>query len=152
MALSGELSPTAVAARAAVAELDDGPLVVALSGGADSAVAAWACADSRPSGSVRAIHINHGWPASTELQAAAEAIAGERVSDTYDAMLLSHMISTKLGLEKKEIYDYIASQALFQKGVDLRNYADVVAMMHQIKGSALSKKELQSIKEHVSIV
>jgi hypothetical protein len=83
---------------------------------------------------------------------AAEAIAGERVSDTYDAMLLSHMISTKLGLEKKEIYNYIASQALFQKRVDLRSYADVVAMMHQINGSAVSKKELQSIKEYVSIV
>jgi hypothetical protein len=85
-------------------------------------------------------------------QQAAEAIAGEHVSDAHDAILQSHMIATKMGLDKREIYDYIASQALFQKGVDLRNYADVVAMMHQIKGSALSKKELQSIKEHVSIV
>jgi len=75
MAVPGELTPTAVAACAAVAELNDGPLVVALSGGADSAVAAWACAVSRPPGSVRAVHINHGWPASNDLQEAAEAIA-----------------------------------------------------------------------------
>ncbi len=83
---------------------------------------------------------------------AAEAIAGERVSDAYDATFLSHMIATKMGLEKKEVYDYIASQALFQKSVDLRSYADVVAMVHQIKGAAVSKKELQSIKEYISIV
>lgn len=83
---------------------------------------------------------------------AAEAIAGERVSDAYDATLLSDMIATKMGLQKREIYDYIASQALFQKGVDLRSYADVVAMVHQINGSAVSKKELQSIKEYISIV
>ncbi|WP_345974498.1 hypothetical protein [Sulfurimonas sp. HSL3-7] len=83
---------------------------------------------------------------------AAEAIAAESVSDAYDATLLSHMIATKMGLPKKTIYDYIASQALFQKGVDLRSYADVVAMMHQIKGSSVSKKELESIKEYISIV
>lgn len=83
---------------------------------------------------------------------AAEAIAGESVADAYDATLLSHMIATKMGLENKKIYEYIASQALFQKRVDLRRYADVVAMVHQIKGSAVSKKELQSIEEYISIV
>ncbi len=75
MAVSGELSPAALAALAAVADLEPGPLVIALSGGADSGAAAWACAASRPEGTVRAVHINHGWEASSQLEQAAVAIA-----------------------------------------------------------------------------
>lgn len=53
----------------------DGPLVVALSGGADSAVCAWAAAATgRP---VRAIHVHHGFPASPHLEKAARAVAEE---------------------------------------------------------------------------
>jgi len=69
------LSPTGIAACESVAAIDEGPLVVALSGGADSAVAAWACSETRPSESVRAVHVNHGWPASGQLEAAARAVA-----------------------------------------------------------------------------
>ena len=49
------------------------PLVVALSGGADSGVLAWALGqlDHR----VRAIHVHHGWPASDRMADAAEAVA-----------------------------------------------------------------------------
>jgi len=75
MAVPGGLSATGVAACAAVAEIDGTELIVALSGGADSAVAAWACITAHPAGTVRAIHVNHGWPASPVLQSAAEAIA-----------------------------------------------------------------------------
>lgn len=75
MVVPGGLSRTALACRDSVAAVSPGPLVVGLSGGSDSAVAAWACVTGRPPGSVRAIHINHGWAASEELQRAAEEAA-----------------------------------------------------------------------------
>jgi tRNA(Ile)-lysidine synthase len=75
VALPGGLSPIGAAVCAAVAGIEGGPLIVALSGGADSAVAAWACSVARPEGTVRAIHINHGWQASVELESAAEDVA-----------------------------------------------------------------------------
>jgi tRNA(Ile)-lysidine synthetase-like protein len=52
--------------------LPPGPLLVALSGGADSASLAWLAARHR---SVRAVHIHHGLPASNQLETAAKAIA-----------------------------------------------------------------------------
>jgi tRNA(Ile)-lysidine synthase len=61
----------------AVAALGPGPLVVALSGGADSAVVAWACATTRPAGSVSAVYVDHGWPDSARLRMAAEEIASK---------------------------------------------------------------------------
>ncbi len=75
MVVPGGLSPTALACRDAVAAVAPGPVVVGLSGGSDSAVAAWACVSARPPESVRAVHINHGWEASDELQQAAEQAA-----------------------------------------------------------------------------
>ncbi len=57
----------------ATACLPDGPLVVALSGGADSAVAAWAACQRSPE--VVAAHVHHGLPTSDEMQSAAVAIA-----------------------------------------------------------------------------
>lgn len=55
------------------ASLPHGALVIALSGGADSAVAAWAA--QRLGDEVRAIHVDHGLAASDELRRAASAIA-----------------------------------------------------------------------------
>ncbi len=55
------------------AELPEGPLVVALSGGADSAVCAWTAVES--GAPVRAVHVHHGSAASDRLAAAAEAVA-----------------------------------------------------------------------------
>ncbi|MDH3471662.1 MAG: tRNA lysidine(34) synthetase TilS [Acidimicrobiia bacterium] len=55
------------------AALPSGPIVVALSGGADSAVAAWAaalCSDE-----VRVVHVDHGFAASLTLADAARAVA-----------------------------------------------------------------------------
>ena len=77
MVVQGGLSPTAAACRNAMAAVAAGPVVVGLSGGSDSAVAAWACATGRPPASVRAVHINHGWAASEALQRAAEQAANE---------------------------------------------------------------------------
>lgn len=53
--------------------LPDGPLVVALSGGADSAALAYLCASLGRQ--VRAVHINHGLPNSPMMERAASAIA-----------------------------------------------------------------------------
>lgn len=52
--------------------LPDGPILVALSGGADSAVLAWAVAAARP---VRAVSVDHGLPGSGPLMAAAAQVA-----------------------------------------------------------------------------
>jgi tRNA(Ile)-lysidine synthase len=75
MAVPGGLSASRELVRRKVAELKPGRLVVAVSGGPDSAVAAWACARVRPTGSVRAVHIDHGWPGSPGLRRAAVAVA-----------------------------------------------------------------------------
>lgn len=57
----------------ATALLPEGACTVALSGGADSAVVAWAA--RRQGREVRAIHVNHGLAASGLMQKAAEAVA-----------------------------------------------------------------------------
>ena len=53
----------------------DGRLVVALSGGADSAICAWVADRLRTD--VRAVHVDHAWPASPALRKAALAVAGQ---------------------------------------------------------------------------
>lgn len=54
--------------------LHEGRFVVALSGGADSAVCAWAAC--RLGVEVRAVHVDHGWQASPILRRAAQAVCG----------------------------------------------------------------------------
>lgn len=53
--------------------LGDDSLVVALSGGADSAVLAWALRECGRS--PRAVHVHHGWPGSERMESAARAVA-----------------------------------------------------------------------------
>jgi tRNA(Ile)-lysidine synthase len=60
---------------AAAPRLPDGPLVVALSGGADSAVAAWAATRQDPLRRVRAVFVDHGWEHSATMRCAAETVA-----------------------------------------------------------------------------
>lgn len=60
---------------AARERLPGGKYLVALSGGADSAVAAWATIETAGPGSCRLIHIDHGWPDSSLMEAAARAVA-----------------------------------------------------------------------------
>jgi tRNA(Ile)-lysidine synthase len=59
--------------------LPTGPLVIAVSGGADSAVCAWAAA--RLGSEVRAVHVDHGWPFSPSLERAALAVASRMEID-----------------------------------------------------------------------
>jgi tRNA(Ile)-lysidine synthase len=74
MAGESRLSPAAQDLSARVADLlPDGPIIVALSGGADSAALAWAVVRSgRP---VRAVSIDHGLDGSADLMRAATDIA-----------------------------------------------------------------------------
>lgn len=74
MARPGRVSPTAESLAAAVAaSLPDAPIVVALSGGADSAALAWAVvASGRPA---RAVSVDHGLAGSAALMEAARSIA-----------------------------------------------------------------------------
>ena len=54
-------------------DLVSAPLMVALSGGADSAVLAWAVREVGRE--ARAVHVHHGWPGSDRMEAAAIAVA-----------------------------------------------------------------------------
>lgn len=76
MAGTGGLSPAAEAlAAVALEHVPEGSTVVALSGGADSAVCAW-LVDRAGLGPVTAVHVNHDLDASAELEEAARNIAG----------------------------------------------------------------------------
>ncbi len=77
MAVSSGVNQLASSLVKAVAAIGPGPVAVAISGGPDSAVAAWACVEARPAGSVRGIHVDHGWEASPQLRKAAHAIADQ---------------------------------------------------------------------------
>lgn len=74
MARPGGLSPLAQSVvDRAIPGLPDGGVVVALSGGADSAICAWVAVAAGHR--VRAVHIDHGLPASTDMAAAARQVA-----------------------------------------------------------------------------
>jgi len=83
---------------------------------------------------------------------AAEAFAKESTVNGDDAIFLTNMIAAKSGIERKRVYDYVASRVLFKKRVDLRAYDDVVAMVQQIKGTAMTKKDFQSVAEYIATV
>jgi tRNA(Ile)-lysidine synthase len=57
------------------AAMPTGSAVVALSGGADSAVVAWALTQIEGRGPVRAVHVHHGMPDADNLATAAERVA-----------------------------------------------------------------------------
>ena len=83
---------------------------------------------------------------------AAKEFAQNSVEDVYTATLLTHMITTKLDIARIKVHAYIASQALFQKRVDLRAHDDVVAMVQKIKGISIQKEDLKAIEEYIAIV
>lgn len=83
---------------------------------------------------------------------AAKELSQNSVEDVQNATLLTHMISTKFGIERTQVHAYIASQSLFQKCVDLRSHDDVVALVQQIKGVSVQKADLKAIEEYIAIV
>lgn len=70
---AGTVDATGIVA-AVEATVPPGAAIVALSGGADSAVVAWALRQGRGR-DVRAVHVHHGLPASDALAAAAKQVA-----------------------------------------------------------------------------
>ncbi len=64
------------------------PIVVGLSGGADSAVCAWALTELRRVDNVTTCYVDHGWSGSPDLGAAAAAIA-TRVGVRHRRVLIS---------------------------------------------------------------
>jgi hypothetical protein len=83
---------------------------------------------------------------------AAESFAKESVADANDAMLLTHLLSIKTGIENTKVYEYVATKALFKQCVDLRAYDDVIAMVQKIKGVSISKNDFQAVKEYMAII
>ena len=73
MAGSSRLAELAGRVRSAAPDDLEGPAVIALSGGADSAVAAWLMLDRGIA--CRAIHVDHALPGSPVMRQAAEAVA-----------------------------------------------------------------------------
>lgn len=85
-------------------------------------------------------------------EGAAIKLSQNSVEDGTNAMLLTHMLTTKLNIEHKDVHAYIASRSLFQKKVDLRAYDDVMAMVQKIKGHAMEKRDIEAIEEYIAIV
>ena len=83
---------------------------------------------------------------------AAKEFSQNCVTDVYSATLLTHILSTKLQIEKEEIHAYIASQALFNKTVNLKSHADVVALVQKIKGFKTQSEDLKAIEGYLNIV
>ena len=83
---------------------------------------------------------------------AANDLTKTSVVDPFNAALHTQMLSNKLGLNKDEIYSYIASQTLFQNRVDFRAYDDIVAMVQNIKGLSMQKEDHNAISEYIAIV
>lgn len=83
---------------------------------------------------------------------AAQEFSQNSVEDGTNAMLLTHMLTTKLNIERKDVHAYIATQSLFQKKVDLRAYDDVVVMVQKIKGLAMKKRDIDAIEDYIAIV
>ena len=88
------------------------PLVVALSGGADSAVLAWAMVQGGRA--ARAVHVHHGWPGSDRMESAAAAVA-----DRLEIELRRVRISTSGSGSREEVARrarYVALQRMVRPG------------------------------------
>jgi len=83
---------------------------------------------------------------------AAQEFSQNCVADIYSATLHTHILSAKLSIEKGEIHDYIASQSLFNKSVNLRSHADVVALVQNVKGLKSQKEDLEAIEAYIAMV
>lgn len=72
----GDLAAEVLARVAPVLEIiGSDPVLIALSGGADSAICAWALSELRGTDDLSTCYVDHGWPASSRLGSAAERIA-----------------------------------------------------------------------------
>ena len=82
----------------------------------------------------------------------AEELSKKSVVDSQNAAYLTQVAVDTLVLSSESIYNYIASQALFQKRVDLRNYSDILALVQNVNGLVLEKEKLDGISLYMSRV
>jgi len=86
-----------------------------------------------------------------EYQAAQE-FSQNCVKDIYSATLHTHILSAKLAITEDEIHEYIASQALFNKSVNLSSHSDVVALVQKVKGFKNQKEDLEAVTSYIAMV
>ena len=86
-----------------------------------------------------------------EVQAA-KKFSQNCVVDSHRATLLTHMLGAKLSITQEEIHQYIASQSLFNKSVDLRAHSDIVVLVQNIKGFENQKEDLEAIQAYIELV
>ena len=75
----------------------------------------------------------------------AKELSKNSVMDAQSAACLTQIASDTLSLTSENIYNYIASQALYKKRVDLRNYSDVLALVQNVHGLVLEKEKQDAI-------
>ncbi|MXZ07720.1 MAG: tRNA lysidine(34) synthetase TilS [Acidimicrobiia bacterium] len=115
-----------VAARVRRALGDDFPKpVIALSGGSDSAVLAWAI--GRCDRELRAVHIHHGWPGSDRMQRAAEAVADHLKLD----LTVARVVADRPGSPEE-----VARQARYEALYERCRPGEVVATGHTLTDQA----------------
>lgn len=125
--------PDAVEAFAGMTE----PLVVALSGGADSAAMAWAAQQARCR--VRCVHINHGLPASEALESAARGIA-KRLGLALETVTVTPASSTEADLREVRYAALIRSLAPGELLITAHTADDQAetVLLHLLRGSGVS--------------
>ncbi len=67
------------------------------------------------------------------------------VDEELFALMLQNLEHSDIALNQNKILDYLSTQALMQKNIKLDSYSFLVNMIHQIKGEALSKEELDKL-------
>ena len=67
------------------------------------------------------------------------------VDEELFALMLQNFENSCNSISKNEILDYLTTQALMQKSVNLASYSHLVSMAHQIKNQALSKNDLKNL-------
>ncbi len=118
-------------------EFPPGPLVVSLSGGADSAAVAWLAirADSQ----CRAIHVNHSLPYSFRMAAAARAVARRLGMDLTEASIDTAPDTSEQALRAaryQALADFSRADELVMIGHTADDQAETV-LMNLLRGAGL---------------
>jgi len=67
------------------------------------------------------------------------------INEELFALMLQNLEHGCDSLSKNEILDFLATQALMQKNIDLNSYSYLVNMIYQIKNKALTQKDLKNL-------
>ena len=107
---------------------DGPPLLIALSGGADSAVLAWAVTEL--GGTARSVYVHHGWPASDRMAEAAAAVAARLELSHDQVAVATDRIGSPEAVAREERYAALsnarAHDELVATGHTLTDQAETV--------------------------